>query len=232
MAQGAVMQWMKPAGPEAGSKKYDILSALMAHALSQDKNRQKLVLRLMSLITTRYNWQRNELIMGQREIARLWCVDERTVKRDMVKLRSLGWVVTKRQGSRGRVSTLGLDIERILLDCRNTWPNIGEDYVARMSGQTEAPVDNKTNIVPFQRTYPQSNSKIWTKVRDLLKTEDPTVFRAWLDPLALTDETTEKLTVVAPSRFHASYVQTHLLTRIQVAAQRSSGSIYTIVITS
>lgn len=36
-----------------------------------DQNLQRLVLRLMSLITTRYNWQRNELTMGQREIARL-----------------------------------------------------------------------------------------------------------------------------------------------------------------
>ena len=80
------MQRARPVGREAASKKYDILSALMAHALSLDPASQKLALRLMSLITTRYNWQRDELTIGQTEIARLWCVDPRTVKREMAKL--------------------------------------------------------------------------------------------------------------------------------------------------
>ena len=63
------MQVIRAVGREAAAKKYDILSAMMAHALAGDKHRQRLVLRLMALITTRYNWQRNELAMGQREIA-------------------------------------------------------------------------------------------------------------------------------------------------------------------
>ena len=86
------MQVIRPGtsavGRDAAVRKYDALSALMAFALAGDPNRQRLVLRLMALITTRYNWQRNELAMGQREIARLWCVDERTVKRDMARLRA------------------------------------------------------------------------------------------------------------------------------------------------
>ena len=94
------MQVIRPVGREAAAKKYDILSAMMDHALAGDQHRQRLVLRLMSLITTRYNWQRNELTMGQKEIARLWCVDERTVKRDMARLRALGWLLVKAQGAR------------------------------------------------------------------------------------------------------------------------------------
>ncbi|MGV3695080.1 MAG: hypothetical protein ACO1OA_11235, partial [Paracoccus marcusii] len=125
------MQVMRPVGRQAAARKYDLLSAMMAHALAGDPQRQRLVLRLMALITTRYNWQRDELTMGQREIARLWCVDERTVKRDMARLRGLGWITVKRQGARGRVSVLGLDLDRILLDTRPAWPNIGPDYVAR-----------------------------------------------------------------------------------------------------
>lgn len=61
------MQVIRAVGPEAAAKKYDLLSAMMAHGLASDKHRQ-------------------------REIARLWCVDERTVKRDMARLRSLGWI--------------------------------------------------------------------------------------------------------------------------------------------
>ena len=49
------MQGIRPVGREASSRKYDLLSALMAHGLAGDKHRQRLVLRLMALITTRYN---------------------------------------------------------------------------------------------------------------------------------------------------------------------------------
>ena len=53
------MQVIRPVGREAAARKYDLLSAMMAHALAGDQNRQRLVLRLMALITTRYNWQRD-----------------------------------------------------------------------------------------------------------------------------------------------------------------------------
>ena len=85
-----MMQIAKPVGRNASALKYDILSALAVHALAGDKHRQRLILRLSALITTRYNWQRNELSMGRDEIARLWSVDERTVKREMARLRTLG----------------------------------------------------------------------------------------------------------------------------------------------
>jgi hypothetical protein len=98
------MQVKRPAGRHASVVKYDILTALGAFALSQPKSPQRLVLRFMTLVTARYNWSRNELAVGQREIAKLWTVDERTVKREMAKLRAMGWLVVKKQGVRGRVS--------------------------------------------------------------------------------------------------------------------------------
>lgn len=133
------MQVIRAVGREAAAKKYDLLSAMMAHGLAGDKHRQRLVLRLMALITTRYNWQRDELTIGQREIARLWCVDERTVKREMAKLRGLGWIEVKRQGARGRVSVLGLNLERILLDTKAEWPNVGPDFVERLAAGRPSP---------------------------------------------------------------------------------------------
>lgn len=227
------MQVIRPVGREAAAKKYDILSALMAHGLSGDQNLQRVVLRLMALITSRYNWQRDELTMGQREIARLWCVDERTVKRDMARLRSMGWIVVKRQGARGRVSVLGLDLDRILLDTRPAWANIGEDYVARMLDRGMGSVEDTAtvNVVPFRRNDAAAATEetVWGAVRARLQSEDPALFDAWF--ATLTECGGEDalrqgvLHLMAPSRFHATYLRTHLLARLEVAARRCDPSI-------
>lgn len=215
------MQVIKPVGRESAAKKYDILSAMMAHALAGDQNRQRLVLRLMALITTRYNWQRNELAIGQREIARLWCVDERTVKRDMVRLKGQGWLIVKRQGARGRVSVLGLDLERIMLDTRPEWPNIGEDYVARVGGQ---PVPADRTVIPFRRDMAPAVG-LWGQARALLEGEDPALFQAWIAPLTDLGVEGGCLTLLAPSRFHATYLRTHLMGRLRVAVARADASV-------
>lgn len=223
------MQVAKPVGREAAAKKYDMLSALLAHGLASEAGTQRLVLRLLALITSRYNWQRDELCVGQREIARLWCVDERTVKRDMARLRALGWITVKRQGARGRVSVLGLDLARILGDTRPAWPNIGEDYVARMTGRGESPdqaTDQPANVVPFRRGLEAEpdGAGAWPRMRALLRAEDPGVFDAWLAPLAEWESGEEEgrgaLRLLAPSRFHATYVRTHLQARLEAAARR------------
>ncbi|MBU2957765.1 hypothetical protein Q4511_00490 [Paracoccus sp. 1_MG-2023] len=225
------MQVIRPVGRESAAKKYDILSALTAHGLSRDQHRQRLVLRLIALITTRYNWQRDELTMGQKEIARLWCVDERTVKRDMAKLRDLGWVTVKRQGARGRVSVLGLDLERILLDTRPAWDNIGTDYVQRMSDQTQIP-EPSANVVPFRRDVPAPEGQgEWPRIFALLAAEDRALADIWLSPLTeIGRDDAGRLVMAAPSRFHASYLRTHLSVRLQTAARRVDPSLAGIVI--
>lgn len=221
------MQVIRPVGREAAAKKYDMLSALMAHALAGDQHRQRLVLRLMSLITTRYNWQRNELTMGQREIARLWCVDERTVKRDMARLRALGWIIVKRQGARGRVSVLGLDLERLMLDTRGAWENIGPDFVERAGGAAPAKADG--TVVPFRpRPSVEAGQGPWHQARQQLLAEDPALFEAWFAPLTEVAHDGEVLILMAPTRFQASYVATHLIGRILTAVTRADGSIRTV----
>ncbi|WP_300042681.1 DnaA N-terminal domain-containing protein [uncultured Paracoccus sp.] len=217
------MQVIRPVGREAAAKKYDLLSAMMAHALAGDQNRQRLILRLMSLITTRYNWQRNELTMGQREMARLWCVDERTVKRDMARLRATGWVIVKRQGARGRVSVLGLDLERIMLDTRAEWDHIGPDFVERAGGP--APVGD-TTVVPFRpRPAVDPGQGVWRQACRQLAAEDPVLFQTWLAALTEAGQDQGVLTLLAPTRFHASYVATHLLGRVLTALRRADASV-------
>ncbi|WP_207102559.1 hypothetical protein [Paracoccus shandongensis] len=217
------MQRIRAVGREAAAKKYDILSAMMAHALAGDPADQRLVLRLMALITTRYNWQADELVVGQREIARLWCVDERTVKRDMARLRALGWITVKRQGARGRVSILGLDLDRILLDSRPAWPNIGPDYVARMGGEGDAPAPDRT-VVPFRRPEVAAAEGLWGAARAHLAAEDRALFDAWFAGLVDGGVEGGCLLLVAPSRFHAAYLRTHLLERLRTAVRRAGGT--------
>jgi hypothetical protein len=219
------MQLPRPVGREAASRKYDILSAMMAFALAQDKHVQRQVLRLMALITTRYNWQRDELSMGQAEIARLWSVDERTVKREMARLRAQGWLVQKRQGARGRVSLHGLDLGRIMQDTRPVWPLIGEDFVARVAPE-EPSAAPASNVVPLRTVArPKPDGSVWSQAQARLVEADAAAYGAWFHPLTVVSMSEGTLTLAAPTRFHASYVMTHLLARLLAAVREADPSL-------
>lgn len=220
----------RPVGRDAATKKYDILSALMAYALAREKHTQRLVLRLMSLITTRYNWQRDELSMGQREIAKLWSVDERTVKREMAKLKSKGWLCVKRPGARGRVTLYGFDLDLILTETRADWPKVGPDLVERLNEISGLTAQNvlKDNVVPFNSSTdipPVEDGTVWSKAAQVLYEYDKTVFTAWLQQLQESDREGQCLSLIAPSKFHATYVETHLSDAIVRALNRIDPSL-------
>jgi hypothetical protein len=223
------MQLPRPVGREAASRKYDILSALTAFALAQDKHVQRQVLRIMALITTRYNWQRDELSMGQTEIARLWSVDERTVKREMARFRAQGWLVLKRQGARGRVSVYGMDLARMMVDTRPAWSLIGEDFIARLS-PSDSP-ELPTNVVPLRSVQlPPADGTIWSAIQQRLMATDSAVYSAWICPLVEAGLADGQLTLAAPTRFHATYVNTHHQDRLLAAARAVDPSIGAIVV--
>ena len=214
----------KPVGREAAAKKYDILSALASFALSQDKHKQRQVMRLMSLITSRYNWQRDELSMGQAEIARLWSVDTRTVKREMAKFKALGWLTQKRNGARGRVSVYGMDLEKIIGDTRPAWPNIGPDFVERMSGAPATLVAN--NIVPFRSGAGEAfGDDLWGQVCARFSESEPATYATWIAPMVSAGAENGQLNLVAPTRFHATYVMSHLNERLSHLARAVDPSV-------
>ena len=212
----------KPVGREAAAKKYDILSALAVHALSLDKHKQRQVMRLMALITSRYNWQRDELSMGQAEIARLWAVDTRTVKRELSKLRALGWLVTKRQGARGRVSTYGLDLPKMMNDTRETWPNIGPDFVARVGETAETTV---SNVVPFKATDEVFADDPWGRACAAFRAGDGPSYDAWISPLKVGECEGGQMILLAPSKFHASYVASHMAEKLTYLVRQQDPTI-------
>lgn len=220
------MQTARPVGRGASARKYDILTALGAYALAQGKHDQRRVLRLMTLITARYNWVRDDLSVGQREIARLWSVDERTVKREMALLRARGWLVVKRQGARGRVTEHGLDLERMLHDTEAYWAAVGPDFELRM-GQGDVP---EPKVVPMPvkgdvRAPDLSPGTEWALAQAVLHGEDPGLYASWIAGLARAERVGGCLTLRAPSRFHGAYVQTHLERRILAACREVDGDV-------
>lgn len=221
------MQVAKPVGRNAPALKYDILSALTVYALSGDKHRHRSVLRLMTLITTRYNWRNNELSIGREEMARLWSVDERTVKREMARLRSSGWVTVKRPAARGRVAVYELDLKQILLDTSAIWPVIGTDFQDRMQTEPEP----QTNIIPFQTkpVLPQAESDdIWAQVQSILHGRDPELWSSWFQHLAEAERAGGRVTLVAPSRFMADYIAQKWTARVLAAYGRVDPSVRTL----
>lgn len=216
------MKLKQVTGPGAATRKYDVLSVLMAHALAGDKHRQRLILRFMALITTRYNWQSNELSMGQADIARLWSVDPRTVKRDLARLKTLGWITVKHAGARGRVSVYAFDFDQVLRDTRPAWPNIGPDIIERLAPALH-PRPAADNVVPIRAQVADVQGQgAWAQICRLLAGEDPALFAAWYAPLAVISDGPDHLTLVAPSRFHKSYLDTHLSDRLWSAIVRSA----------
>jgi hypothetical protein len=221
LGEGSSMLMKKPVGRNGPVQKYDLLSVLGAHGLAAGKTGQRLTLRLICLITARYNWQSNELSVGQGEIAKLWSVDLRTVKREMAVLRGREWLVEKRGAARGRVTLYGLGIAKIFADTRPDWGRIGPDLVARLDGPMVPETLAPSNVVPFA-PIPASHpdGSIWQQALALLYAKEPTVFAAWIAGLTLLSNEGGHIVLKAPSVFHANYVSIHQMADILSALRR------------
>lgn len=219
------MQIVRPVGRQAASRKYDLLTALGAYACRGDKHFQRLILRFITLIVARYNWQSDEITVGQRELAAMWSVDERTVKREIAKLRALGWLVQKRAAVRGRVAVHGLDLPAILTATSAAWDAVGPDFVERMRGP-EAAAPQPTNVVSFPGVAPPpGDGSLWSRAQSRLMSEDPALYAAWFRQLADTGASGGVLELAAPTRFHATFVTTHHIARLLAALRREDASI-------
>ncbi|TQS73636.1 hypothetical protein ERN12_07895 [Rhodobacteraceae bacterium] len=210
----------KAVGRGASARKYDLLTVLGSHALAQTKTLQRQTLRLICLITARYNWQNDELSIGQGDIARLWSVDVRTVKREMASLKKRGWLVEKRPAARGRVTLYGLGITQILHDTREDWTRVGPDLVARLG--MEEPQGPQTNVIPFPQEAPEGEG-LWVAVAGELLRHHPTAYSAWFSHLSEVPGDPDELILRADSGFQASYIETHLRGALEAAVRAVIG---------
>lgn len=207
-------------GPQAGSQKYDLLTALSVAGLNGSPGFQTSMLRLVALVTARYNWARNELTVGQREMARLWSVDERTVKREIKRLTQAAILLQLRPGVRGRVAAYRLNIAEIFRLSAPVWQRVGPDFAERMEAQAPQPAPQTVTTVDFAGATQEASEApasdtaggqggAWARTLARLAALEPALHRSWFLSLKPGDCIGGVLTLRAASEFQARYVQTH-----------------------
>lgn len=227
-------------GPGAGAMKYDLLTALGAFALGADKHTQRRVLRLMTLITARYNWAQDEVTVGRTEMAQLWGVTERQVKRELGALKTMGFLELKRAGARGRVSAYRLGMSAILESTAVAWTNVGHDFAERMEGHAAsgqgpqaAASDGQRSVIPFPGSSRETGrseegqsdaagAREWMRIRHALELRNRAIFTAWFAPLQQKSFADGRLVLRAPTPFHADYVSARLLEPLRSAASEAA----------
>ena len=202
-------------GKGAGAEKYDLLTALSVAGLSGSPTEQTSMLRLIAVLTARYNWAADELSMGHREMAALWSVDERTAKRETKRLIDAGFLALRPRGARGRVSSYRLCIERIYALSEPVWPQVGPDFTERMTHR-QTPEAPKVVKVDFAPRVP-STDPAWETVAERLRAANPARFAAWYAKLAPRSYDEGVLVLEAGSAFALQYLQTHLMAELTAA---------------
>ncbi|TRD17736.1 DnaA N-terminal domain-containing protein [Palleronia caenipelagi] len=218
----------KVVGPGASSLKYDILTALLVTGNCSDTAEARLAPRLALILTARFNWRRGTFRVGQRELARMWGVTERTVKRELSVMRSMGWIAIAAPPARGRVAEYSLDLRNILQSTRPFWTEIGPDFAARMDPDACDPQAMETNVVPIRRdpaALPSEDGTIWPSAARALRDHSAQLFEAWFVKLVPVGQDGGVFSFTAPSRFVADYVQTHLSLRLLAALSAADSSI-------
>ena len=224
------MEHLRLTGTHVGSIKYDLLTALTVMALHGPPTLQTTVLRLTALVTARYNWKQDSFCVGQRDMARMWNVNERTVKREIRRMIEGGLIQCIRQGVRGRVGAYRLDYERIYGLSRDSWPAVGSDFESRMGAFSKPPTGNVVHL-DFDAQKPGNHPRelpergTWSSVLQRLSREDPANLRNWYAKLEFVSNKAGTVTLRASSRFVAQFVQAHLTRSLLSALEEEFGPV-------
>lgn len=217
------MKLTRSTGPLASVQKYDVLTALAIVGLNGKPGFQRSMLRMVALITARYNWKLDELTVGQRDLAKMWAVDERTVKREMKRLTEYRILIQLRPGVRGRVAAYRLNQSEIFRLSQPHWEEVGPDFVARMGGnrRVSEPSEDKVVRIDFRPSAQSSHPgrTAWERTASQLAEIDPDLHRCWFASLVFEDFLSGSLRLRAPSSFIAKYILTHFMTRLREAAR-------------
>jgi DNA-binding MarR family transcriptional regulator len=212
-------------GPGSGVHKYDILTALAIAGLHGSTVQQVSALRLIALITARYNWQRNELSIGQAEMARIWGVDPRTAKREVRRLTGSGLLEVVQPGVRGRVARYRLNLVALEERSRPIWDCVGPDFADRAGRLLAAKGRGAGNVLRVDFAGPREeaaappagNDPRWQAVLDRLAADSPEDVANWYGRLSLAGCEGGAVRLRAPNAFVSSYVATHLAVPLEAA---------------
>ena len=231
---GLMAQDRRITGPGSAAIKYDILTALLVTAARGDPVAARLALRLSLLITARFNWQSGTFAVGQAEMARMWGVTDRTAKREIAALRSRGWIELDVPAARGRVARYRISLPSVLRETMPHWEAVGPDFAARMAGAPEPTGQGASNVVPLRpadpATLPEEDGTGWAAAAARLMAQDPPVWGAWFAPLRPVCADAGILTLMAPNRFQADYIRTHLHTRLLAAVVTANPTLRDVVV--
>lgn len=225
------MDAQRMTGPGAGVVKYDLVTSLSVAGLNGPPVLQTSMMRLISLITARYNWTQDELCVGQREMARMWSVNERTVKREVKRLTEAGLLICKRAGVKGRVATYRLNIQRIVEMSEPCWALVGPDFEARMQAR-HGSTSIKVVALKDYATSPVKTSDAdtpWERTLQRLSETDPSVFQSWFAKVGFCSFDAGTLQLTVPTRFSERYIATHLMGPLTGAAEQEFGAIHKVV---
>ena len=229
-------------GPHAGGRKYDILTALAVMGLSGTPADRCTALRLIAMITARYDWTSDSVAVGQAELARLWATSLRTVKREMKRLMNSGLLVCLAAGVRGRVGVYRLDPAALRRLTEGSWARVGPDFAERMGVGPEAGLGAEQGADVVRVTFGSERGSArgsepeeahaegegdepeWARLQGQLRAADPAIHAAWFARLSFGGREGDEVRIDAPSRFVASYVETHLAPALTAATQRCYGA--------
>ncbi|MBI1220186.1 MAG: hypothetical protein GC186_16745 [Rhodobacteraceae bacterium] len=238
------MRNMRLTGPGAGSEKYDLLTALAVNGLAMGGVTQASMMRLIAVVTARYNWALDELSIGQKDMAALWSVDERTAKRETKRLIEAGLLEVKRPGVRGRVAVYRLNVAEIYRRSEPHWTNVGSDFKSRLGSRIagappDAPAERKVVTIDFRsrsRAEPFDENarpdEHWRQAQLHLAEQHPSLFAAWFAALRLVTIHEDQVHLAAPTRFAAQYVTTHFLSFLEAAMRTQLGRTVKCIVTS
>ncbi|QUJ78250.1 hypothetical protein KDD17_16885 [Sulfitobacter albidus] len=174
-------------------------------------------MRLCSAITARYNWRIEELSIGHTELAQLWAVNPRTVKREMRRLQDMGILVCIRAGVRGRVGAYRLNHARIAEFTRPCWQAIGADFEDRMSSLAGERTVVRVDFSPAPDPKPMDPGGTWGAVRRRLQAEHGGIFDSWFAKLVQDPLQGDTLVLRAPNSFVCRYIETHFSALLSAA---------------
>ena len=222
------MEHPRLTGVQAGSLKYDLLTALTVMALHGTPTEQTTALRLTALVTARYNWKMDEFCVGQRDMARMWNVNERTVKREVRRMIERGLITCTRQGVRGRVGAYRLNLATISQLSQPTWAAVGPDFAERMEGFSAPAAANVVKVDFETRGAPSVDLELpekgtWRNVLQHLSRSDPSNLRNWYAKLAFIGHSGGVVTLRAPSRFVGQFVEQRLSRALSLALEEELG---------
>jgi len=226
------MQAMRLTGPKAGALKYDVLTALSLCGLHGSGVITLSMMRLITVVTARYNWQRDELSLGQRDMARMWGVTERTAKREVKRWLEMGVVDCTRPGVRGRVAAYRLNMRVLFEMSRDHWSKVGPDFAERMGAEknTEAAKVVRVDFSASQTPEPVSNNPKWIAAAQMIRERTPQIYTSWIAPLEYVSDDGTTVTLKGPSAFASRYVETHHARELAEAVDQCIGPMRRIAI--